>query len=688
MQVMRKFRIRIKKENYVKLLRGHAKNLNKKYLRKKGVDIQVLFNQFEIIKEKFTLNINIYNIIFKVLARRGLLGVMIEYYGEMLQNKIYPNVESSLYFTLAIAKRMDVENVIGTFIPLISYYPEPKSIIKIMNDMLLRRLSFKYLAEKRDVQRIRRNFGIQELIPSTLKDTIRKMELDDDEDWVGLIEPVTLRWIQDSSKLELFNDFDSKELRERAYAYFIIELCHRGAIKLVKEKFNDMVGDGLTPSVQIYTAIMSMLGYMNDLDAVDQFLDDMRQRNVNPNAATYHTFLSILSRKNADMSKITELRTQEFDQNDIIRALQADITKSKAEEQKLISLLTFETGLKPSTYVYHSLITSLLKPKRARFSSLRFDNLNFIYGRPKEEELEGYENLYSVSVIDGIQFELEDSFKPVRNFEEEDVTSPAVEIQHASVRDYNGSLPSDSTVWLADKVFDDMINAGIAPFESTVRALFFGHTSRNEMIDAVTAYLKMIDLKLIPSLGFRIEVYEILIHKGQYGLLAKVLRSSLTPDVEERDWLYIRYLILNVANSKKSSTLDSMIDQVENIHASLESIGQKIHPSVISDVLYMAGFVEESDVKFNDLWGWIVSNNLVDGDGFLYYIEKLLISGKTDDIMYTCTQTILKGDLKIDFPELDRVLYFLDHAGSGLLACAIRNFWKNHDYEVKYESQS
>ena len=297
MQVMKKLKINIKKENYVKILRGHAKNLNRKYLSKKGGDIQVLFNHFEIIKGKFTLNIDIYNIIFKVLARRGLLGVMIEYYGEMLQNRIYPNIESSLYFTLAIAKRMDIQNVIGTFIPMTSYHPEPKSIIKMMNDMLLRRLSFKYLGEKGDKQRIRRNFGIEELIPSTLKDIVRKMELDDGEDVEGLIEPVSLNWMRDYSKLELFSNFDSQKLREKAYALFIIELCHRGAIKLAKEKFNDMVSDGMTPSVQIYTAMMSMLGHMNDLDGVNHYLDDMRQRNVTPNAATYHTFLSILSRK-------------------------------------------------------------------------------------------------------------------------------------------------------------------------------------------------------------------------------------------------------------------------------------------------------------------------------------------------------------------------------------------------------
>jgi hypothetical protein len=102
----------------------------------------------------------------------------------------------------------------------------------------------------------------------------------------------------------------------------------------------------------------------------------------------------------------------------------------------------------------------------------------------------------------------------------------------------------------------------------------------------------------------------------------------------------------------------------------------------------MCGFVEDNESKFNSLWDWIVSNNLVDGDVFFYYIEKLLISGKIDDIMYTCTQTILKGDLKLDFLELDRVLCFLDRSGSGLLAGAIRNFWKNHEYEVKYESQS
>jgi hypothetical protein len=193
----------------------------------------------------------------------------------------------------------------------------------------------------------------------------------------------------------------------------------------------------------------------------------------------------------------------------------------------------------------------------------------------------------------------------------------------------------------------------------------------------------MNQLRINASLGFRIEVFQILILKGQYGLLAKVLQFSLTPDVEERDWLYIRYLILNAAISEQSNTLDSMINQVMGIHSALESIGQKIHQSVISDVLYMCGFVEEDDSKFPKLWEWIVAKNLVDGDGYLYYIEKLLISGKTDEIMYACTQSILKGDLKIKVIELDRVLSFLDCSGSGLLAAAIRFFWKNNECSVK-----
>lgn len=682
MLAMQKFKLKVTKEHYVTLLRGYARVLNRKYLAKEGFDIQLLLDIFEKIKRKYTLNVTIYNIIFKVMAKRGLLGVMVDYYGEMLQNRIFPNVETSLYFTLAISKRMEKENVIQAFIPMTSYYPEPKSIIKMVNDMLLRRLSYTYLEPRGDLQSIKRNFGLQELVPSIIKGVIERMELDNGEDTMGVIEAVNSNFLYNSQKIDLFSDFDYKEIRAKAYGLLIMELSQRGFIDLVKEKFHEMVNDGITPSVQVYTAVMSMLGSLNDLEGVNFYLNDMRQRNVNPNSTTYHILLSILSRKNADISRISELDSEEFDQDATITVLQADITKSKTEEQKLISSITFETDLKPSKYVYHNLICNLIKFRIPTSSPLRFDQLNYIYGRIKEDD-GGSEVPFSISVIDGIIFELEDNLKPP----ESQQLDSSIE-QNSLFDDYAGLAPCDSTIWLAEKVFEDMIKAGMTPFETTCRYLYLGHIARKEISKGIAVLVRMqSEFNIQPSLGFRIDVYRILIHKRLYKLLAEVINLCLTDDCDERDWMYIRYLIFYSALSQESKRSDSMIDQVMNIHLSLAEYGKKIHKAAILDALYICGFVDNNDCSFSNLWDWVTSSDLVDGDIFLYYIEKLLISGKTDVIMTACTHNILEKKIKLELKELDKVLLFLDQSGSGLLAAAIRFFWRNHSLSSQAENQ-
>lgn len=673
---MQTLKLKISKENYIALLRGYAKALNKKF---SSSDMQVLLDMFEKIRRKFNLNITIYNIIFKVMAKRGMLGVMVEYYGEMLQNRILPNVETSLYFTVAISKRMEKENLIQAFIPMTSFYPEPKSIMKMVNDMLLDRLSYTYLEPRGDLQRIKRNFGLQELVPSIIKDVIGQMKLDDD-DYVGKIETVNSRFLYSSQKPDVFTDFDHKEIRTKAYGLLIIELSQRGFIDLVKDTFNEMVNDGMTPSVQVYTAVMTMLGALNDLEGISYYLNDMRLRNVNPDSATYHIFLSILSRKNAD---IFGLDFREFEHDAAFTALQADIAKSKAQEQDLISSITFEADLKPSKYVYHRLICNLIKSRIPHFSPLRFDQLSYIYGRPKDDIW--CEGPFSISAIDGIIFELQD------NNHKQIETQPlddSIE-RNPPFGEFTGSVPCDSTIWLAEKVFDDMIKSGITPFELTCRTLYLGHIARNDISKATALYLKMQkEFNIQPSLGFRIDVYRILITKSHYNLLGEVISLSKMNGYEESDWIYIRYLIFHSALSQGSKRTDSMIDHVMNIHCALAANGERINQAAILDTLYICGFVEQNNSSFSIFWNWINANDLADGEIFLYYIEKLLISGEMDVIMKACTYGILERKFKLEFQELDNILQFLDWSGSGLLAAGIRFFWKNHNHSFNAVNQT
>ena len=673
---MKKFGLNCSKQNYIRLLSGYARCIDRKLVTEKGFETQGLIETFEKIKRKFTLNVAIYNTLFKVMAKGGLLGVMVEYYGEMLQNRILPNVETSLYFTLALAKRMNPENITEPFLPLLSNHPEPKSIIKIFNDMLLKRLSFKYsnLPGKSILSRVKRDFGKQELLSNSIKDMILKMGLDDGNDADILIQSVSTRFIFScSEKVDFMKDFNPLKLRTEAYSSLIIELCKRNLDKQVQEKFNEMIHDGITPPVQIYTAIISMLGSLNDLEGVNYYLDDMRTRNVNPNIATYNEFLNILSMKNSDLSNLSEFVSEKYDQNTTFKTFKVDLAKSKAEKMDLISSITFKADLKPSKDIYHRLVRDLINHMIPQFSSLRFDRLNYMYGLPKEYEIET-DVPFSVISHEGMNFELEDNIEIKDNLQPSDYA-----IKNPLFGDYmTGSAPSDSTMWLAKKIFDDMVSAGVAPHENTFRCLFLGHIARNEINNAISVYLKMMShFNIRPSLSFRLEAYSILLLKGQYNLLADVIKLYLTSDINEKDWIYIRYLIFHKAIQQESKFSDSITDQVMNLHSALCIKGGGIHKSVILDALYFNGFVDENYASFDRLWTWIAENNLVDGDSIIYYIERLLLAGKIDEIMYTCTTSIVEGNLKLAAEELKEILLLLDRAGSGLLAGAIRLFWRN-----------
>ena len=284
---MEKFSILCSKENYIYLLNGQARYFSRRFLAsdQKGLKIEVILRMFEQMKRNgFDIDVSTYNTILKVMARKGFLGMMLEYYGEMLQNRIFPNVDTALYFALAISKKMLKEDQVKPFLPFLSHNSDPSSVLQLINDMLLRQISHKYPSSTSDDERfimktIRRDFGIQDLSPKVIRDAISKIQHDDECESAIEIAPVTSGFLFDvDQQSNLLSDFNGEELKIKAYTLLIVELCQGNQVELVKEKFKEMIDDGITPSSHIYSVIMFMFGRNNDLESLNLYLNDMRKR--------------------------------------------------------------------------------------------------------------------------------------------------------------------------------------------------------------------------------------------------------------------------------------------------------------------------------------------------------------------------------------------------------------------------